>query len=208
MSQALCLVDHATRAGSFCCVPCERCLYRVLSSLFLHGCGIVLHSPSLCIVHFSFFLASGRLLMRTSQPSVTQVHRLRRLCHLHHRLRHKLHQAKPWIQALKPMKDPLHVAVQSYSNKRCILSYLGYTLILMRIIYCLNHVFLCYLGLHKRRQCQVTSRTLRATPRTPRRLLLRRMGYAPRPSVTQQLLQLPRQNCTISGRDGGHNIHG
>ena len=137
-------------------------------------------------------------MMRTSQPSVTRVHRLR----------HKLHQAKPWIQALKPMKDPLHAAVQSYSHKRCILSSLGYTLILMRIIYCLNRVLLCYLGLHKRRQCRVTSRTLRATPRTPRRLLLRRMGYAPRPSVTQQLLQLPRQNCTISGRDGGHNIHG
>ena len=54
MSQALCLVDHATHAGSFRCVPYGRCLYRALSSLFSRGHSIMTHSPSLCTVCFFF----------------------------------------------------------------------------------------------------------------------------------------------------------
>ena len=76
MSQALCLVDRATCAGSFRCVPYERCLYRVLSSPFSRGRGIMPHSPSLCTVHFLFSLASSQLstlmpcpLYRTPLPS-------------------------------------------------------------------------------------------------------------------------------------------
>ena len=48
------LVDYAMHAGSFRCVPCERCLYRVLSSPFSRGRRLLPHSPSLCTVHFSF----------------------------------------------------------------------------------------------------------------------------------------------------------
>ena len=55
MSQALFLVDRASHAGSFRCVPYERCLYRVLSSPFSCGRGIGQCSPSLCTVRFSFF---------------------------------------------------------------------------------------------------------------------------------------------------------
>ena len=33
-------------------------------------------------------------------------------------------------------------------------------------------------------------------------------GDAARPKSTLQKPQLPMQNCTISGRDVGHNIHG
>ena len=68
MSQALCLVDCATHAGSLRCVPCERCLYQACSTLFSRGRGIVPHSPSLCTVRFSFSPASGRLLTPTPHP--------------------------------------------------------------------------------------------------------------------------------------------
>ena len=54
MSQALCLVDRATHAGSSRYVPCERCQYRALSSPFSCGRSIIPHSPSLCTVRFSF----------------------------------------------------------------------------------------------------------------------------------------------------------
>jgi hypothetical protein len=45
-------------------------------------------------------------------------------------------------------------------------------------------------------------------PRTRRLLPPRRESYAPKPRVMLQVLQLPRENCTISERHGGHNIHG
>ena len=69
MSQTLFLVDHASHAGSFRCVSYERCLYRVFSSLFSRGRGIVQCSPSLCIVRCSFSPASGRLSTLMPHPS-------------------------------------------------------------------------------------------------------------------------------------------
>ena len=69
MSQALCLVDRASHAGSFRCVSYERCLYRVFSSPFSRGRGIVQCSPSLCIVRCSFSPASCRLSTPTPRPS-------------------------------------------------------------------------------------------------------------------------------------------
>ena len=47
----------------------ERCLYRVFSSPFSRGRGIVQCSPSLCIVRCSFSPASGRLSTLTPRPS-------------------------------------------------------------------------------------------------------------------------------------------
>ncbi|PUZ75148.1 hypothetical protein GQ55_1G126400 [Panicum hallii var. hallii] len=113
-------------------------------------------------------------MMRTAQPYVTQVHWLHQRVHqvqLKLRLK-RLHRAKPWIHPHKHTKDQLCAAVQSYSNKRCMLSSLGYILILMRVIYCLSRVLSCYLGLRRRLQHWVTSRMLRVTPRT-RRLMPR-----------------------------------
>ena len=69
MSQALCLVDRAMHAGSFRCMPYERCLYRVFSTSFSCGRGIVPCSPSLCTVRFSFSPASGWLLTLMPRPS-------------------------------------------------------------------------------------------------------------------------------------------
>jgi len=50
-------------------VSYERCLYRVFSSPFSRGRGIVQCSPSLCIVRCSFSPASGRLSTLTPRPS-------------------------------------------------------------------------------------------------------------------------------------------
>jgi len=69
MSQALCLVDRATHAGSSRYVPCERCQYRALSSPFSRGRSIIPHSPSLCTVRFSFSPTSGRLSTLSPCPS-------------------------------------------------------------------------------------------------------------------------------------------
>ena len=73
MSQALCLVDRAMHAGSFRCVPYERCLYWALSSPFSRGRSIVQCSPScaLCVSPFSQHSVGSRLLClrpRTRPP--------------------------------------------------------------------------------------------------------------------------------------------
>jgi hypothetical protein len=49
----------------------------------------------------------------------------------------------------KCIQDWLHTTVQKNSNKRCMLSYLSYIVILMRVIYYLSLVLRSYSVLHK-----------------------------------------------------------